>query len=59
MSRPPKSAFESFNEIATIRIELVDTFDELPITYTLARIANQRNAAKVRLVKNSRAPSPG
>ena len=23
MSRPPKSAFESFNEIASIRIELV------------------------------------
>jgi Plasmid pRiA4b ORF-3-like protein len=25
MSRPAKSAFESFNEIATIRIELVDS----------------------------------
>lgn len=36
-----------------------DVFDELPITYALARIANQRNAAKVRLIKNSRTPSPG
>ena len=30
---------------------VLDTFDELPIKYTLGRIANQRNAAKARLAK--------
>jgi hypothetical protein len=28
-----------------------DTFDELPIKYALARIANRRNAARSRLAK--------
>lgn len=30
--------------------------DELPIKYTLGRIANQRNAAKARLVKKKPPP---
>ena len=34
-----------------------DTFDELPIKYALGRIANQRNAVKVRLAKKKEAPS--
>ena len=33
-----------------------NAFDELPIKYALSRIANQRNAAKVRLAKKK--PSP-
>ena len=35
-----------------------DTFDDLPIKYALGRIANQRNAAKVRLAKKKATPSP-
>lgn len=31
-----------------------DTIDELPIKYALLRIANRRNAAKVRLTRNTR-----
>lgn len=34
-----------------------DTIDELPIKYALLRIANRRNAAKVRLTKNTRSKS--
>jgi len=30
-----------------------DTFDDLPIKYALARIANRRNAAKARLAKKN------
>jgi len=32
--------------------------DQLPITYALSRIANRRNAARARLAKNNRQPSP-
>lgn len=35
-----------------------DTFDDLPIKYALGRIANQRNAVKVRLAKKKATPSP-
>lgn len=36
-----------------------DTFDDLPIKYAIGRIANQRNAAKVRLAKKKATPSRG
>ncbi|HLO75626.1 MAG TPA: plasmid pRiA4b ORF-3 family protein [Magnetospirillum sp.] len=36
-----------------------DTFDDLPIRYALGRIANQRNAAKVRLIKKNATQSKG
>lgn len=36
-----------------------DTFDDLPIRYALGRIANQRNAAKIRLAKKKAAPPQG
>jgi hypothetical protein len=32
--------------------------DQLPITYALTRIANRRNAARARLAKKNRPPSP-